>query len=214
MVSAFIRLSILGTAPGGEVWSINPTFNLLADEVVTYADAAAIATAVNALTVPNQLRGLMATSSAVSGCRVEARRLDGSLESQAQSNRATPSPGLGSQVHPPQSSLVFSLRSGFPGASGRGRCYWPATGVTMTGTTLRVDPTSMAGTLSAFVTYMGDLKGAINSVLGSTCVLSVWSRKTSELYAINRVILGDVVDTQRRRRDNLPESYLSADLPI
>jgi len=37
--------------------------------------------------------------------------------------------------------------------------------------------------------------------------LAVWSRKDLELYVVNSIQVGDILDTQRRRRDATIENY-------
>ena len=199
--------------PGGEVWSVNPTFFLLDEPAsVSGAEALAIANAVNAITVPTGLRAFMNSQTLFTGTRVEARDRAGVLEAQAEQPRTTTVPGTGVAAHPYQTSTVTSLRSSFPGGRGRGRLYWPATGATLLATNLRIDPTVVGVGLTAVRTYLKAIQDAV-AVSAGPCDLAVWSRAGSAFHKIIEVRQGDVADTQRRRRDALTENYSTLTYP-
>jgi hypothetical protein len=212
-MASFVRLSILGQMPGGEVWSVNPCFFLLDEPAsVSAAEIALIATNADAVVVPTGLRAAMNTATLFTGIRAEARNREGVLEVQSEHTKTTVVPGTGSQSHPYQTSSVTSLRSDFPGASGRGRMYWPATGVPVSAVNLRIDP-SFAGTMLTGVrTYLTALEAVVAAQAGP-CNLSVYSRKGTAFHKIVRILQGDVLDTQRRRRDALAESYSTLTYP-
>jgi len=206
-MASVIRVGILGGLPGGEVWSVNPCFFLLSEPTeITSAEALTIATAINALVVPTGLRNLLSGITSFTGIRVEARDRTGALESQAEVVKAAPVNGGGAVAHPYQTSLVTSLRSGFPGGQGRGRLYWPATGIQLDAATLRADPAAATAALSGIKTYLGQIQAAIAVTAGPTN-LTVWSRTGSAFHAVTSLRQGNVLDTQRRRRDALAESY-------
>jgi hypothetical protein len=199
--------------PGGEVWSVNPTFFLLDEPAsVSGAEALAIANAVNGITVPTGLRAFMNSQTLFTGTRVEARDRAGVLEAQAEQPRVTTVPGTGVAAHPYQTSTVTSLRSSFPGGRGRGRLYWPATGATLLATNLRIDPTVVGVGLTAVRTYLKAIQDAV-AVSAGPNDLAVWSRAGSAFHKIIEVRQGDVADTQRRRRDALTENYSTLTYP-
>lgn len=208
-----IRVSITGSMPGGERWSINPVFALTSGAVITFTEAQQAVTAVNAITIPAGLLSITGSAVSVTGCRVEARTFGGVLEAQAEGLR-TPVPGTGSSVVLPfQSSLVFSLRSVLPGARGRGRLYWPATGLALNGTTMRPN-VGVTGTIAtAAKTYLAAIESAVDGVIDETVGLAVWSRTSGSAALVSRILVGDIIDTQRRRRDSLPESYAEVSYP-
>lgn len=213
-MAQLLRISILGIAPGGEEWSVNPVFRISgAGDIIASAEGAQIVTGINALTVPTTLRALMASSSSVAGVRVEARFLNGNLEGVFEGLRGSAVAGTGAAPHPPQCATVFSLRTQTPGASGRGRVYWPATGIAMSASTLRGDSAVLGGALTGFKTYMASIETAIETVLAVPVSLDIWSRKNASSAPVDRIQVGDVVDTQRRRRDTLPEAYQEATYP-
>lgn len=208
-----IKLSILGQMPGGEVWSVNPTWFLLnAPVTVSATQIAAIATNADAVTVPTAMRTMMATSTLFTGIRAEARDRNGLLEAQSEHTKPTVIPGTGTNPHPYQTSTVTSLRTDTPGASGRGRLYWPATGVVILATNMRLSPTDQGTFLTAVRTYLTGLEAVITAQVGP-CHLAVYSRKETAFHKVVRILQGDVLDTQRRRRDALAENYSTLTYP-
>src|SRR6187551_1381009 len=123
MTSQILRVSINGTMPGGEVWSVNPCWELdgSVGVTVTQADALTIATAISALTLPTGLQNMMGANTFWTGTRVEARQVTGALDAQADAAKTTPTNGSGNTVHPFQTSVVISLRTSGVGAQYRGR---------------------------------------------------------------------------------------------
>lgn len=208
-----IRVSILGSTAGGELWSVNPVFGITAPGApVSYADCLAIATAVDGVTVPTNLQNKLNSAQSVTGCRVEARLWDGTLENLADHVRSSAVVGSGAGSHPQQISMVASLRTAFAGPSGRGRLYWPATAVPLTGGTLRIGSSDVTGFLTAMQTYLSGIQTAVQATV-STAGLIVWSRATGTGHYVNKLMAGDIADVQRRRRDKLKENYSSVTFP-
>lgn len=210
-----LRVTIKGSMPSGEEWSINPVWSIGGDfgAPVSSTQANTIAVAIAGVTVPAALLASVASSCNVSGARVEARDVDGSLESIGEAVKGTPTPG-GSTASPKtfQSSVVISLRTAHAGASGRGRLYWPGTGATTTNATLRLASTTVDTYLAGAKTYLSGIQAAIDVTLDGVA-LAVWSRKNADLYVVNQLQMGDVLDTQRRRRDAAVETYSTVVFP-
>jgi hypothetical protein len=62
-------------------------------------------------------------------------------------------------------------------------------------------------------TYLSSVNGAITATVPGG-ELVVWSRKSGvALFNVTSIQMGDVLDTQRRRRDTLIESYQSVSYP-
>lgn len=207
MATDIVRVSVYGTLPGGEVWSINPCFRMDGGDTLNYSEALAAVAAINAVTVPANLRAVMSSSTAVTGCRVEGRSYAGELQSQADGLRTAAIAGSGSSALPFQSSMVLSLRTVAAGPSGRGRLYWPATGVTLNAATLRPASGTVTSFLADFKTYLQAIQTALDGVVDESVLLAVWSRKNATSSGVAKIMAGDILDTQRRRRDNVPESY-------
>lgn len=211
-----IRVSLQGTMPNGEVWSINPVYQIggvNTSEDISSTQCLAMATAIDALTIPTGLRAVNTNTVFWSGCRVEARKWNGDLVSQADHARATPVNGTVTNVaHPFQTSIVTSLRTTGTGARGRGRLYLPATGMTLDNT-LRPNATLVGQTLTGMRQWLTAVGGAIGATTVNAPVLSVWSRVSASTLPVNSIQMGDVPDTQRRRRDSLIESYTALSYP-
>lgn len=202
-----LRVSILGTLPGGEVWSVNPCYRLDGGGTLNYSEALAAVAAVNAIAVPTGLRAMMNSGTAVTGCRVESRSYGGALESQADGLKATPTFGTGAGSLPYQSAAVLSLRTVAAGGKGRGRLYWPATGLQLAPATLRMTTAVRDAFATDFKNYLTAIQSAIDGVIDESLILAVWSRTNGSSSGVAKIMAGDVVDTQRRRRDAIPESY-------
>lgn len=215
-VANVLRISILGTMPGGEVWSVNPVFQLggvSTSEDITADQCVTMATAIDAVTIPSGLLSANATSVFFTGTRVEARRWDGTLAAQGEHEKTGVAGTGGTNQHPFQTAIVSSLRTGGFGASSRGRLYWPATALSLTGSTLRPSSSSVSSILGAVKTYLTSIGAAIDVSTTNSPVLSVWSRTNASTQPVTSIQMGDVLDVQRRRRDQTVENYTSVTFP-
>lgn len=208
-----VRVSLQGTMPSGEEWSVNPCYALFGGGVVTPTEAQAAATAVAALSLPSTIRAWNVPGVAFASVRIEARTLAGALESLGEAAKVPPSAGNGTTGHPFQTAMVSSLRTQHAGASGRGRLYWPATAATIQASTLRMDPAALPGTVAEIATFLVAIGDAVSAAVGTDVFLAVWSRKLAALYSVTHVQMGDIADTQRRRRDTLVEAIHTAVIP-
>lgn len=209
-----LRVSVLGTMPGGEVWSVNPCWEINGSggTPVTPSQAKTIADNCSVV-VPNA--GLLLTMAAncnLIGVRVESRALDGTLESQGETIRGAAIQGTGNSIHPFQTAIVLSLRTPGIGASARGRLYWPMTGQVLDATNGRLSNANQLTILAGLKQYLLGLETAIKITLPNAN-LTVWSRTTENFHDVNALRLGNVVDTQRRRRDGLVEAYEGTTFP-
>lgn len=130
--------------------------------------------------------------------------------------------GMSSHTIPTQIAGVVSLESAYDGPTGRGRFYVPVPAGTVDGSGLW-DTTSQAAwrdRAKAFVdainaTVQGQAWGAPDSAYGRVCVASGGSAVKGlapALHPVERVGYGRVPDTQRRRRNDLLEQKVWADL--
>lgn len=117
--------------------------------------------------------------------------------------------GSGATVHPPQCATVVTLQTGIPGASYRGRMYVPMLAGSIGSGLTRTDLS--ASTATNFASLL--------EVLGSTASggladdPAVVSAAAGAVTPVTSVRIGNVVDTQRRRRDALNETFYSAPIP-
>lgn len=213
MAADIVRVSIEGALPGGEVWSVNPVWQISNSGVDnTYTQVNAICTAIAAITIPTGVRGMYNANTTINGVRVETRKYNGTLEVLAEQAFGSVVFGSGAQNHPYQTSMVTSLRSEFPGARGRGRLYWPATGIPVQASNLRVASADVTSALNGVKTYLSGIQTAINTSI-PVVGLVVWSRVGSISHQVTRLLMGDILDTQRRRRDSLVETYQTSSWP-
>lgn len=202
-----VRVSIAGQMPGGEVWSVNPTFKITSGAVITGSECTAAAIAIAALTLPTGLKAVMSNKVTFNKVRVEARTHAGVLEAQGEALRAAEEVGSGAVSMPFQSSMVISLRSLAPGGRGRGRLYWPALAGILDTSTVRIVGTTVDNALTGAKTFLTAVQGALDASVDETVGLAVWSRTGGSSSLVTKLIVGDVVDSQRRRRDAIPETY-------
>lgn len=121
-------------------------------------------------------------------------------------SNGVPIVGSGAITSPPQCARVWSLLTGIPGRSYRGRMYWPkVTGAL--GSSFRDASVnqSMAFNVAAILSNLAEC-----SVAGSDFQPAVASVTLGEVTPVTQVRIGDVVDTQRRRRDALVENYFTS----
>ena len=116
--------------------------------------------------------------------------------------------GTGTNYKPYQSAIVASLRTGVPGGSHRGRMYWPGTAAVVGSNGLMSGATSYAADVHEVLTLFQNTSMAYNEVRPA-----IYSSTQDSLTAVSSIRVGDVVDTQRRRRDNLPETYATVAYP-
>lgn len=218
---AYIRLSLRGTIVGGEVWSVNPVIDPAGElpwDTFDQASFDAFTAAVGAITLPQILRNCMAPTTVLTSVRAELRHTEqvGFLGA-SEHTLPTPVAGAGTAYKPPQVAVVASLRSGSALASGRGRIYWPATGVPMESSTLRLSNTTATSIANGFVTYLGAICAAAKAQLAPVSLVNffpaIYSPTKRTLTAVSSIRVGDVLDTQRRRRDALPETYQTVTYP-
>ena len=213
---SYVRVSILGTTVGGEKWSVNPVFDPTGEFPGGVSQSAldAATLAIANITVPTNLLTLMSTALSITGARSEVRD-DSTDELIGLSEQGRPAPlaGVGTIRMGAQNAVVCSLRTDTPGARGRGRIYWPALGATL-GTNLRLSAPTNAATVNSFAIYFNAMRTALAAAFPTIGFdLAVRSRTAHTTPHVNRIQVGDVIDTQRRRRDTFVESYAVATFP-
>ena len=213
---SYCRVSILGASPGGEVWSINPVFDPTGEFPggvdQTALDAATDAIA--ALTPAATLLGFMTNTFQITGARVEVREdSNDNLIGTSTQVRGTPLAGTGTPLRGAQNAIVFSLRTNTPGGSGRGRIYWPAIGQSVN-TQLRFNNADTLAAVGEIRTYFNAMRSALATAFPTIGFdLAVRSRQTHTTPHVNKLQVGNVPDTQRRRRDSMIEDYQFVNFP-
>ena len=219
----YLRVIALGSLSGVEEWSSGVSYRFFQLSFVDMSQAQLeslvqrLITNITNSTLGTNLRTALSTSATLTGWRVESHGEDERLLAVAQNNYATALTGTGGASKSPQDSIVFSFRTDTPGARGRGRTYWPALGLSL-GTGFKLAPTivsGLAGDAKALYKLIGNqinAELAANS-LAATVELAVRSGTDHVSRYVNRLQVGDVLDTQRRRRDALVEAYTVVSYP-
>lgn len=209
-------VTVKGTAPQGEVWSsgfaVGDAAGAVTDDVAELQEwctaVAALWSDANTNEWSATLANMLAAGWAISSLRIDARA--SATETTAAAEAAISIPGsLPSGVLPRQTAVVASLRTARVGRSYRGRMYWPAPSAALEADTLRFS-----------TQYCTDFGNAISDMFSATTAAApteaafpmVWSRKTNTVEAVTLIEVGDVPDTQRRRRDRLTEARVA--IPI
>lgn len=212
---SFIRVSLRGTLPGGESWSVNPAYNETTNlSTWSQTEGQAAATAIGAIVVPSELRTLLSNAAVMETVRVERRSDTNELLGAAEATWTGGGAVATAPTKPFQSAVVLSLRSNVPGASGRGRLYWPALGATLSTTTLRLSTPTPIAVATATKTYLDAIETALKEAFHPSpdlidFHLAVYSPTKKDKVDISRIEVGDILDTQRRRRDAAVETYAS-----
>lgn len=198
----------------GDRWSVGlnlmPQTGSPADLITGQDDLNSAAADVAAALSPVTLSGI--ASMMTSACNIDEVQVqffgtDNLLS--AQSTPAIPSfGGSGSIKAPPQCALTISLQTGLPGASYRGRIYWPALGASLQNTG-RI--TGYSGLVANYRTLFNTINNELSAY--GNLKYAVYSPTKDVLTAVSNIRVGDVLDTQRRRRDAIAETYLTAPIP-
>lgn len=205
-----LRLIVNGASQLGEVWSTSFVFDPTGESPsIEQSTLDAQLAACLAIPVPANVLNTLSTSLSVTGLRLEVRDdANEGLLAASEGNYASAQVGVGTPKMPPQCAMVYSLRTQTPGGRGRGRLYWPCLGLGVAGD-LRLSASALQTYTDAFVGWVLALRDAIGTVPTIPLALdwAVRSRTDHASRVIKRVQLGNVIDTQRRRRDKMPETY-------
>lgn len=110
---------------------------------------------------------------------------------------------------PVQCSVVASLRTINNTRRGRGRCYLPQMGTSIVSANTGLISTTPRGNIATnFATMLSgiSLEGAISVKVAPIVIGNPWT----SFFKISTVKVGSQVDTQRRRRRNVEETYSNA----
>lgn len=108
-----------------------------------------------------------------------------------------------------QSSIVLSLRSNTFGPGGNfGRMFLPHTSWALGTNSPRADSADVSAFATACETFVEGCNTSMNVSTATEVEAKIMSLITGrESRRVNQIALGDVTDTQRRRRNALPEIY-------
>lgn len=190
-----------------EQWSVGITYatqdgSTVQDAVGIQNWAAAAADLLEALTAPGLLN-LLSASGSIDQVRTYHYPASGPADLTGLAQLNPRKIGTGTISKPPQCAAVFSLYTPIAGRRYRGRIYWPWMSTSTDAATLKgAMPVTAAAEMAALLTALGEAAPG-----GDPLEPMVYSAAGNFLTPVNQVRVGDVVDTQRRRRDNLIETY-------
>lgn len=220
----YVKVTLVGTMGTQEIWNTGACYNIvgIGTHSISFAMAQSIAVrlnaAITATTLPAPLRVLMSEFVQIAQWRVEGFN-DTDVVTGVGVQAVSPAlNGVNSATKTPQDALVFSLRTNHAGRNGRGRMYWPALGATLNGEYKLSSPTPATVALGA-ATLLDLIGDQINAELAAnslteTVELCVRSKTDKASYRVGSIQVGNVLDTQRRRRNRLAEAYVSQAYPL
>lgn len=230
-----VLLSVHGNLPGGETWSCGLRSLAYADPLGDTKGIALAVAASNAWRVLANtptvgiLFGNYSVSSAqatIDGTTVRRVNEDGITVEQYEGSPTTALSivtGSGIVPWPNQCSVVATLVTARAGRTGKGRIYLPALG-SMSLTADRISSASTTAIANGVKALIETLNAALVTATAAGNAVAVQSAKASQEpgvwtpgapsgYMGAKVVsvrVGDVVDTQRRRRSSIGEAYSTA----
>lgn len=207
-----LKMTVRGTLVPGEVWSntiaIAQTPNQIItdiDTLTTLGQACIFLWNTGLFTTTN----VAAESTTLDECIVRQYD-DGLLVAQASASPEDPIAGPSTLQLPPQVSVVLSIQTLTPGGTGRGRVYLPALAL-QPDTTGHIATGSVTSILGSFNSGLTTFETTIRDVADDAEMnLAVYSAKgAGAVHNATAIRIGNVFDTQRRRRDALVEAYQS-----
>jgi hypothetical protein len=222
-VVSYWRVIYKGSIGTVETWSTSIAMGIVGispdspDQIATDGMANALRTATTAANLGTNMRGALSNVVSIDIVRVERRAEDESVLNVAEALLGTALTGTGIASKTPQDAVVLSLRTATPGPRGRGRMYMPAIGAQLTASFSLSVPTP-ASVASDAKTWIASMKTAMDGVYiaGASALRvapSVRSVTDHRCRDVTSIQVGSILDTQRRRRDILPESYVSVAYP-
>lgn len=202
------RVVVNGTLGASNQERFSLGLNFTALEAVGQAGASNMANNIAAAMVSfgavalGNLGTLLSTRGSIRTVDVYGYGPTGGAVSSASATLSSPLTGTGTATSPPQCAAVISLLTGQPGASRRGRVYWPALNPTVDGELQSNVARSCGPQFLALVDTIEEQVAAIQ-----VGVWGVYSPTLDVVTPVSAVRTGNVIDTQRRRRDSLPETY-------
>lgn len=156
-------------------------------------------------------KGMLAAGGKVERVRTYHYATVGGAATSAGTSSVAGQVGSGTVTMPPQCALAVSLLTGIPGRRTRGRFYWPCLTLALQASLRLTTTTSLATRATDFATMLRDIANA--STLTPELNPVVVSAAGNFITPVISVRVGDVIDTQRRRRDALVENYGTAVIP-
>lgn len=192
-------VTVIGEASADATWDIDWAWK--GDTKVTQTSQLGIANA--ALAMFNALKGQFTARSRLDGVKIVAQDENGKVINGANYftlKTAVAGTSTASATIPPQLAVVASLRTGARGPGGRGRMYWPLN------TSLGTDGLVSATAVTLLKNQVKTFAEAVRAIGPLASVVNVGPRTYSSLKTVE---VGNMYDSQRRRKNALRETYES-----
>lgn len=217
---AFARVILSGTLGQSETWSCGLAYRYSVDTTTPWPqnELQDAALRIAAIVPGPDVKQAPSTAVRSTLVRVEQRTDANVLVAAAEAAwTQLGSSGAGASK-PPQTAIVFSLRTGIPGARRRGRIYWPALAATINPDSLRLTSTATTAYATQMAAYLDGIETALKEAISPSpslndFALAVYSPTDRVCTDVKTIMVGDVLDVQRRRRDKIPEAYASHSYP-
>jgi len=203
---AFYRGTVKGHLEGGEIFNFTTHYSAVTGQAATGATALADAVTLMWSGTNSPAGNITALYPAAIGVdRVVMDELDSSGKNVSQGRASLSLVGTGTdEPLPPQNAVVVSLRSDTPTRAGRGRFFLPSPVVT-TVIDQRLDSAAQTDILHG-------AQAMLNHMIGLSFQPVIFHRFDPTETDVVSIDVGDVFDTQRRRRNKLVETRVSATL--
>lgn len=196
------RWSFHGTLDGGEIWQTSVWQNGRDASEVAGTVASDLVNNSAFTPVKTQILAMLGPGDTFQGLNMY--HYGGGSGADAQSSGTNAGNGTGTVDHPAQICAVLTLKTAVAGRSGRGRMYWPATGVPMIAGN-QMTHSNIDNMVDFLAQYFTDSTSA-----GFPFV--VLSQKLGTSASITSVEADYIADTQRRRRNKLTSTRHSTDV--
>lgn len=214
-VDDFVKLTCNGVVYTGQTWSIGlwvlPTWTTGPPTAVQLNSVAANLDAYWA-TWWTAIKALNGSNTTRTGSGVYVYPAGDTVASTvARSTLGSPVAGTAAgNPLPTQVAAVCSLRSDIAGRRGRGRCYTPITGASLTNNQLSSANTSaISGAYKALLNSINAYTSPSNNV--ATLHATVLSRAEGNGHAVSSVVVNSRIDIQRTRADKVGALYTVTD---
>lgn len=215
MATPYIRVRLLGVISTDDTWSVNPCFATGATGVPTQAAMDTWASNIAALNLgsilPTTIKGWMSSAVGVSGVRLEWVNAAGAVEVVSEHLLDAPQFGGAAVNMPSECAVVTSLQTSLIGRRYRGRLYWPLLAVRLDDTTTRIHTPTTSAIATAVASWLQDVADALGT--GTDYDPVVVSKAAGTNAVVTGIKVGDVMDSQRRRRNGMKETYATVVIP-
>lgn len=208
----FIKVTFGGTVySGADIWSNGINFGLQnADLEITKADLEGVAQRVSSDIAVwfRSVNAQISNRAQLEWVKVAVIGKDGKYELDADVfDLETPASGASTVVNYPQLTLALTMETMKRRSPGRFARIFPPLNAPVIGTNGRVAQSNAINQRDAFASLLKEMTDQLRVLLPGVVSPIVASEKTDQHYPILTVKVGDVVDTQRSRRNAIKETY-------